>query len=124
VNPSTPNKAKQAMNIKTRRRRICDLADKINNRIKGATGLSFRDQVLLVAGFITGFFGLQTAFIFIVWGWVILTFLKFFILCLKDTPEPDKTGIEGATLLPPQNDNEEEERDAFFGIRENPATGQ
>lgn len=82
------------MNQKTKTRRICDLADAMNNRIKKASGLSFRDQVLIVAGFLAGFFGLQTAFVYIMWGFIILTVMKFVLLSLSDAkpaaPELEK----------------------------------
>lgn len=92
------------MNTKTKTRRICDLADAFNERIKKASGLNFRDQVLLVAGFLAGFLGLQTTFVYVMWGFILLTMAKFVLLSLSDAkpavpeleqPVPPHQHIEG-----------------------------
>jgi hypothetical protein len=103
------------VNTKTNTRKICELADKVNSRVSAVLGLSFRDQVLLVAGFITGFFGLQAAFTYVVWGFIVLTVLKFTLLSLKESLSPDTSGLEGKTL---PGRTEEEEREQFFALQE------
>lgn len=88
------------MNKRTKTRRICDLADAMNNRIKKASGLNFREQVLLVAGFLAGFFGLQAAFVYIMWGFIILTVAKFILLSLSEA-KPAAPELEQNQQVPP-----------------------